>query len=177
MKKPNFTLAQKQYANSLIRLIKTAQHKLGLDDCTYRAVLQNISTEMTGVAKNSCTQMSLDELKAVADYMRDKGFQRMQGVVKTQAGQKKRKSISNGVRENEDPMIGKVRYLWVSMAQAGILRDASDQALNAFVRNMLNKKRSAKGEPLLLNLIGATRQELYILIEALKAWKERAIGE
>uniref|UniRef100_UPI00054FD1DF phage protein GemA/Gp16 family protein n=1 Tax=Edwardsiella tarda TaxID=636 RepID=UPI00054FD1DF len=55
--------------SNTIKLIHVARRTLGLDDETYRAML---ATVVPG--KNSCRDMSLQELKKVINALEDKGF-------------------------------------------------------------------------------------------------------
>lgn len=161
---------QTTYANQLKRVIKTGMNVLGMDDGTYRMMLLRVSQATSGHPKNSITQMSIDELKAVIDDMRDHGFEPRMGKM-PKGG--KTKSPATGTRRNEKPMLGKIRALWITMAQQGIVRDGSDEALQAFARNHVNKRRRANNQPLVLNLIAMTDHELYVVIETLKSWQKR----
>ncbi len=54
---------------ALIAKIKIAQKELGLDDGTYRAVLERVT------GKRSCTECSIPELERVVEDLRQHGFQ------------------------------------------------------------------------------------------------------
>lgn len=165
------TEAQKRYANQLKRTIKTGMNVLGLDDGTYRMMLQRVSEAVSGKPKNSITQMSIDELKAVIEDMRERGFTPKRG--KTASG--KSKSPRTEDNSKEKPMLRKIRALWITMAQQGIVRDGSDEALQTFARNHVNKRRRAQDRPLVLNIIAMTDYELYVVIETLKSWQKREL--
>lgn len=53
---------------ALIAKIKIAQKELGLDDGTYRAVLERVT------GKRSCTECSIPELERVVEDLRQHGF-------------------------------------------------------------------------------------------------------
>ncbi len=53
---------------ALIAKIKIAQKELGLDDGTYRAVLERVTD------KRSCADMDVSELESVVADMRSHGF-------------------------------------------------------------------------------------------------------
>jgi len=53
---------------ALIAKIKVAQKELGLDDTTYRAVLERVT------GKRSCADMDVSELESVVADMRSHGF-------------------------------------------------------------------------------------------------------
>lgn len=58
----------KDIRRGLIAKIKIAQASLGLDDATYRALLERVC------GKRSCTQMNVRELEAVLAELKSKGF-------------------------------------------------------------------------------------------------------
>lgn len=60
--------SEQQKRKGLIAKIKIAQSQLEMADDTYRAMLTRVS------GKNSCTQMNLTELQAVATEMKRLGF-------------------------------------------------------------------------------------------------------
>lgn len=167
------TDAQKRYANQLKRTIKTGMNVLGLDDGTYRMMLSRVSQAVSGKAKNSITQMSIDELKAVIEDMREHGFTPTRG--KTASG--KSKSPATATNPKEHPMLGKIRALWIAMANDGIVRDASDEALQAFARKNINKARQRVNAPLVLNISGMTPRELTVVLETLKSWQQRELDK
>ena len=53
---------------ALIAKIKIAQKELGLDDATYRAVLERVT------GKRSCTECSIPELERVVEDLRQHGL-------------------------------------------------------------------------------------------------------
>lgn len=56
------------YRNAMIAKIKIAQKQLGLDDATYRAMLQSVT------GRNSCTKCNASQLQAVLAELRVKGW-------------------------------------------------------------------------------------------------------
>lgn len=157
------------YKNKLKRTVKTGMHALHLDDATYRDMLENVSLRVSGKVKRSIKNMTIEELNAVIDEMRNKGF-----------GAKRGKYHGNNARDNsprndgkQRPMIGKVQALWITMHQQGFVKDGSDNALNAFVRKLINSRRKKDDQPLLININGTTDSELWQLIETLKSWQQR----
>lgn len=56
------------YSNKLIATVHIAKNQLGMDDDSYRALLQHTT------GKNSCSKMSLAELGQVIAAMKQKGF-------------------------------------------------------------------------------------------------------
>lgn len=159
------------YKNKLKRTIKTGMHALKLDDATYRDMLENVSARASGKAKRSIKDMTLAELNAVIDEMRGKGFEvkrgKYQGTAKDNSPR-----LRDGLK-NEKPMLGKIQALWITMHQQGFVKDGSDNGLNAFARKMINRERSKRDKPLVINLLGADNRELWQLIETLKSWQQR----
>ena len=79
---------------ALIAKIKIAQKELGLDDATYRAVLERVT------GKRSCTECSIPELERVVEDLRQHGF-----TPKKTAGQRPNR------RSSADPMMRKIEAL------------------------------------------------------------------
>lgn len=163
------------YASQLKRTIKTGMNVLGMDDGTYRMMLKRVSSEVSGKPKDSITKMSITELKAVLDDMRLHGFTPRRGKMPRTLTKGRHKSPTTGSNPNESPMLGKIRALWISMSQQGIVRDGSDEALNAFARKNANKARRERGMPLVLNITGMTEREIYVVLETLKSWQHREL--
>ena len=79
---------------ALIAKIKIAQKELGLDDLTYRAVLERVT------GKRSCTECSIPELERVVEDLRQHGF-----TPKKTAGRRPNR------RSSADPMMRKIEAL------------------------------------------------------------------
>lgn len=109
-------MAKQAATGPMTRLIKAAQRKLGLDDETYRSMLQAVT------GKRSTTDMDHRELQRVCDRLRNVGF-------------KPAKTINN------DAQIGKIRSLWAELADAGIVRNGNEKALLAYVRRITKTER------------------------------------
>ena len=162
------------YKNTLKRTIKTGMHALALDDATYRDMLENISARVSGKPKRSIKNMTLAELNAVIDEMRNKGFEVRRGKYQGSAASKKDNSPRLRDGELDDkPMLGKIQALWITMHQQGFVKDGSDNALNAFARKLINRERIKRDKPLVINLRGANDRELWQMIETLKSWQQR----
>lgn len=63
----------------------------------------------------------------------------------------------------QDPQSRMVRALWIKLAQAGVVHDGSDRALNRFAKRMCNIE----------HLRWCNGQHKYRIIEALKEWANR----
>lgn len=164
------------YKNKLKRTIKTGMHALRLDDATYRDMLEQVSARASGKAKRSIKDMTLAELNAVIDEMRNKGFEVRRGKYSGSTGKDNSPRLRDGLKD-ENPMLGKIHALWITMHQQGFVKDGSDNGLNAFARKMINRERLKRDKPLLLNLLAANDRELWQLIETLKKWQQRELDK
>ena len=146
----------------LIQLIHIAKHKLGIDEVTYRMILQN----ETG--KNSCKAMTINELMRVYDHFEQAGFKRTAKRHRSPASQKAK------VKHN---IALKIRALWIEMYKAGVIRDGSEDALNSFVRNVVNPILQQQDKPLVLNVQSLDYKLGTIVLERLKKWQQRTQKE
>ncbi len=126
----------------LIGMIHVAKNQLGLDDDTYRALL----LDLTG--KDSCATMTVKEQWRVIEELKRKGFQK--------------KPTHKGKRLVSDPQAKKIRALWLTMADCGIVRDRSEKALASCMRRFTGR-----------TLEDATVKQCQAMIEILKQWLGR----
>jgi phage gp16-like protein len=139
----------------LIKLIHVGRRQLNMDEDSYRQMLANIPV-LEGAT--SIKDLSVPKLTAVLELMKRKGFR----VVPKAAGKTKpdRKLA-------DDAQSKLIRHLWLSLHEAGKVRDPSERALAAYVC------RIAKIEALQwLDTKGASQ-----VIETLKKWLKRAGGK
>lgn len=139
-------MATVQPANArqrLIKLIHVARRELGMDEPTYRTLLQ-----FAGKA-DSTSKMAVPALLAVLERLQKAGF-----VIRPKAGDR---------RQVINPDASKVRALWLFLHALGAVRDPSEMALAAYV------KRIAKVDDLRWARGAATTA----LIETLKKWAMR----
>lgn len=120
--------------SGLIKTIQTGRRKLGMDDETYRALLADVSG-----GKTSSKDLNAYQLKEVLRRMHEAGF-----------------------RSVTDPQLRKIKSLWLSMYDEGVVRSKSDQAIAAYVRRITKKAVSACGV-----------KDLQRVIETLKQWIDR----
>lgn len=138
------------YCRERIKLIHVGKRDLGLDDESYRAMLEGLT------GKSSSKDMEPRELDQVIDRMVSLGFEPRAG----RNGKPARKLA-------DDPQSKMIRALWLKLADMGEVRNPSEDALNAFVRRQTSRDR--------LEWINTTQASN--VIEALKAWVVRAGGE
>jgi len=142
----------KPYKTQLIKLIHVAKRNLALDDDTYRAMLR----AQTG--KESCSDMSMSQLEAVAEHLRSRGFAERPGKGAARPPQKLA----------DDPQSKMIRHLWLTLRDmAGGVRNSSERALAAYVKRQTGVERLEW-----LNTHQAAK-----VIEALKKWVKRLEGK
>lgn len=132
--------------------VQIARKELGLDEDTYRAMLERITGRTSSAA---CTD---DQLGAVLDEMKAKGW-KPRVVAGGRSGRSARRPAPAA-----SPVARKARALWISLHQLGVVRDPSEAALERFAARQLGVER----------LVWASASHGYRLIEALKAMAQRA---
>lgn len=150
------TTTQKDYRNSLIKLIHVAKREQGLDEPTYRAILKAQGDN------ESLAAMRLEGMKKVLDYLKAQGFK----VRKTKTDR----------RQAAGPDARKVRALWLYLHELGAVRDPSEAALTAYVQRIAKVDdvawmRGARA----INSGGAPGWKAHqdLVIETLKKWAMR----
>ena len=131
--------------------IHIAKKELGLDDDSYRDVLERMTGQTTAKGLNDKQAGALlDEFKRL--------------------GWKPKVFTNNGFSPSPKaaaaafPSANKARALWISLWQLGAIRNASEAALEAFAKRQLKCEVFA----------WADQQQVYKLIEALKSMAQRA---
>lgn len=134
--------------------VQIAKRDLGLDDDTYRDVLERVTGKRSST---SCTDAQLREVLA---EFKAKGW--TPKVV--QGGKAAAPARARRAAPADHPSAKKARALWISLWNLGEVRDSSEPALEAFAARQLGVER----------LQWADQALSYKLIEALKAMAERA---
>lgn len=155
-----------------IQLIHIAKQQLALDEDTYRTLLTNLT------GKTSCKQMKVSELDSVLSEMESKGFRNRAGGFRKNTGKINRTSQglspSSADARVKHAIALKIRAVWITMAKQGIIRDGSEQALNQFVRNIINPL--LKERRLMVMGVGALDYQMgTIVLERLKQWQKREL--
>lgn len=132
----------------LIKLIHVARRDLAMAEDSYRAVIVGASKGRTSSSKD----LRVNELEAALDHMKRCGFS-----VKPAKKAQQSRPLAN------DQQSRKIRALWLSLHQAGKVRDPAESALASFVKRMT-------GVEALQWLTGAQASRI---IENLKHWKDR----
>jgi phage gp16-like protein len=131
------------------RLLKVGQRELGWDDEFY----YGIWLPMQGAAKKngrySATTLSNSQLFSAVEAMKAKGF-------------RVRKKPSHRPLA-DDAQSQKIRALWLTLHQAGVVKNPSEKSLAAYV-----KRQTGVAALQWLTVAQASR-----VIEALKKWRKR----
>lgn len=142
----------------VIARIHIAKHQLGMDDAEYRTLLR------AQTKKDSCGKMTLAELFAVEHYL--KSVMGWKPKPPRSVGNKRSSPVSKG-RPTD-----KLRALWISMHNDGFIKDASENAIEAWVKRMSARLNEGHGIEKVDWLDTATCSRL---IEQLKRWQAREI--
>lgn len=103
---------------SALAKIHVGKKQLGLDDDTYRDLLGRVT------GKRSLRDMSDTEHGAVLEEMKRLGFRPVA----------KAKPAVKGALQLDGPYVPKLRALWISGWNLGVVHDRTDEGLAAFVR-------------------------------------------
>lgn len=119
----------------------------------------------------ACKQLGLNKYDLLADRYgleSSKNLNRQQTVdllqhFKVLGWKPKRKKSSKASPKYEDAQMRKIVAIWITLAQAKVVRNGSDQALQKYVKRMTGKD----------NLKWCDGEDLHNLIESLKKWAIR----
>ncbi|MDD0824355.1 DUF1018 domain-containing protein [Mannheimia sp. AT1] len=147
----------------LIQLIHIAKSQLAMDDLSYRELLKRLTN------KTSSTKCTVVELHKILHELQGKGA-KVKYFVKR--GKKPTAySPATGETKVKSEIVHKIRAIWITMGKHGFLRDSSEQALNAYVRKVINKNRSI----LVLNVGALDGNDAVKILEILKKWHMRVM--
>ncbi|MDR3437154.1 regulatory protein GemA [Telmatospirillum sp.] len=138
------TLPTNPHRKALIAKVHIAKTQLGLDEATYRAMVER----MTG--STSTKDAPYSKLVDLVDEMKAHGFK-----------------DDGGFRPSKRPDVRKIHALWGELRRAGALESPTKAALRAFCANQTGAAGAAKDPEHL------TPAEARRVIEALKAWADR----
>ncbi|MGN5224652.1 gp16 family protein [Aeromonas veronii] len=160
--------AQSGDRTRLIRLVQVGRRTLGLDEETYRALLEQQS------GKRSAAELTIPELDKVLLAMKGAGFKPtvkhpVKGAVK--AGGHKRLSPARGAHA-KTAEINVIRAVWITMHRHGLLRDGSETALNHYVERQTVRLNNGIG---VAEVAWLTDGLAYQVLESLKNWHKREL--
>lgn len=122
---------------SLIGMIRVGVAQLGMDEETYRDLLFDT------LGKRSLAGSTSKEQWRVVEELKARGF--------------KPSPVHKGRALLDSPQARKIRALWLTMADCGIIRDRSERAMDSYVRRFIGCKMQ-----------DATVKQLQSVIEILK---------
>ncbi|PID59336.1 GemA protein [candidate division KSB3 bacterium] len=120
--------------------INIACKELGIDK-------KDLLADMFGL--ESSKQLTRTQTFKLLEHLKRLGF-------KPKRGKKTSPSYTNG-------QMRKIVALWITLAQAGVVKNSSDRALQAYIKRMTKKD----------NLAWCDGKDLSIVIESLKRWATR----
>ncbi len=151
-----------QIKRRAITRIHVAKGQLGMDDEEYRFMLQ----ATTG--KTSSKAMDIAELQAVENHLKKLGFK----PKARNTGNKRISPVSRHKASDQKTQVDKLRAMWIEMANAGLIRDGSENALECWVQRMSARYNHGRGiekvDWLMMDADLASQ-----LIESLKQWEQR----
>ncbi|WP_071912780.1 regulatory protein GemA [Aeromonas sp. SCS5] len=142
----------------LLKIVQVGRRELGLDEEDYRALLESV----TGA--RSAKGLSAAKLEAVITAMKGLGFK-----VKGGAQVNGRRSPPSSAKV-QAPEVRKVRAIWITMSNDGLLQDGSEDALGSFIRRMTANANGGIGVNRAEWLTSAQAERV---LEALKKWHIR----
>lgn len=154
--------AQSGDRTRLIRLVQVGRRTLGLDEETYRALLEQQS------GKRSAAELTIPELDKVLLAMKGAGFK---PTVKRPVKAGKRLSPARGAHA-KTAEINVIRAVWITMHRHGLLRDGSETALNHYVERQTVRLNNGIG---VAEVAWLTDGLAYQVLESLKNWHKREL--
>ncbi len=147
-------------AKRLLTLVHVGRRELSLDDEDYRALLESVT------GSRSAKGLKAAQLEAVVTAMKGLGFK----VKGNTTGRRSPPSASHV----QAPEVRKLRAIWITMNNDGLLHDGSEDALGSFIRRMTANANGGVGinRAEWLTSIQAER-----VLEALKKWHIRLMTD
>lgn len=145
-------------AKRLLKIVQVGRRELGLDEEDYRALLESV----TGA--RSAKGLSAAKLEAVITAMKGLGFK-----VKGGAQVNGRRSPPSSAKV-QAPEVRKLRAIWITMSNDGLLQNGSEDALGSFIRRMTANANGGIGVNRAEWLTSAQAERV---LEALKKWHIR----
>jgi len=143
------------YRRRLIAQIHIAKAFLGLDEDAYRVLLR------TETGNSSCSDMTVPQLVRVVGRMRLSGWKPARRLSPMSAHRK------------DKSLVDKIRALWIDMGAAGIVADASEPALERWVKRQTAKANGIGVDR--LDWLERDRRLAVMVLESLKGWRARRL--
>ena len=147
----------------LIKLIHIAKTQLGLDDESYRALLQ----ECAGVESSKC----LDAMgfKKVLGELERLGFRIGTGRASGKSLSPRTRHLADGERKPSAVLVA----IWIEMGKVGVIQDASHEALQTFVLKQIGSKQAVL--PGVDPLDTLTPAQVNACRKGLQEWRDREL--
>ena len=144
----------------LLTLVHVGRRELSLDDEDYRALLESVT------GSRSAKGLKAVQLEAVVTAMKGLGF-------KVKGNTTGRRSPPSAAHV-QAPEVRKLRAIWITMNNDGLLHDGSEDTLGSFIRRMTANANGGVGinRAEWLTSIQAER-----VLEALKKWHIRLMTD
>lgn len=142
--------------------IHIAKKDLSLDDETYRHVIR----EVGGAASGSSADLTSLGRARVLQHFRSKGWN-----ARRRAAASPRRTADDGAVLANSGQIGKIRSFWIQMADAGTVKDRTEQALRRWIRSTTRRYHPQKAGYSALEFLPARAAQH--VIEQLKGWAKR----
>lgn len=155
--------------NTQIAKIKIAKKNLGMDEDTYRGMLEMVT------GKRSAADLDFHQRNAVLHHLeKNLGWKPSRKKYGPKSRQSKKESVEflgeTIVLERPRKSMGdKIRALWIEMHKQGIVKNASESALMGYVKRMTKGQYEA---PQFCDDAAAWR-----IIESLKKWQARELAK
>ncbi|WP_323094327.1 gp16 family protein [Aeromonas hydrophila] len=147
-------------AKRLLTLVHVGRRELGLEDEDYRTLLESV----TGA--RSAKGLSVAQLDAVVTAMKGLGFK----VKGNTTGRRSPPSTAHV----QAPEVRKLRAIWITMKQDGLLRDGSEDALGSYIKRMTANANGGAG---IHRADWLTSVQAERVLEALKKWHIRLMTD
>jgi len=143
--------------------IHIAKKDLALDDETYRLIIRDVGKAESG----SSADLSPLGRARVLQHFRSKGWKARRRAVEPLP----RRTADNGAVLANSGQIGKIRSFWIQMADAGAVKDRTEQALRRWIRSTTRKYHPQKAGYSAPEFLPARAAQH--VIEQLKGWAKR----
>ncbi|MEA9421635.1 regulatory protein GemA [Aeromonas caviae] len=144
----------------LLTLVHVGRRELGLDEEDYRALLESVT------GSRSAKGLKAAQLEAVVTAMKGLGF-------KVRGNTTGRRSPPSSAHV-QAPEVRKLRAIWITMKNDGLLHDGSEDALGSFIRRMTANANGGAG---INRAEWLTSVQAERVLEALKKWHIRLMTD
>lgn len=164
MKKTKLSLPPEERKRQ-IALIHIAKAQLGLSEEIYRELLQ----ECGGV--DSSKDLDIAGFRSVMQTLQNMGFKVGSGKAKRGSLSPKTSHLADGERKPSAVLVA----IWIEMGKAGVIEDASHEALQSFVAGMIKGKQVLMPGVDILDTLTPT--QVNACRKGLETWRDRELAK